>query len=237
MRWGISKKDSFFDRKIKLVFRKNFGFVPDNLTHYKEALRHRSSMDRKAAREMRSNERLEFLGDSLLGAYAAAHVFKFYPNADEGFLTKLRSKIVSRNHLNKLAFELQVNQLVKNAIAQGQEANTIHGNALEAVFGAIYLEKGIVFLHKVFHNIFEKHSNLKTLEDTETDYKSRLFEIAQKDRKLLKFELMEEEIIENRKFYTVAASFDEKLALGRGSSKKKAEQEACKVMLEMLSLL
>jgi len=237
MRWGINKKDTFFERKIKLVFKKNFGFVPDNLSYYKEALRHRSSMDKRAAREMRSNERLEFLGDSLLGAYAASQVFKQYPSADEGFLTKLRSKIVSRNHLNKLAFELQINLLVKNAIAHGQEANTIYGNALEAVFGAIYLERGIVFLNKVFHEIFEKHINLKSLEETETDYKSRLFEVAQKEHKQLRFKLLDEEMVDNRKYYTVAADYNDLSAQGKGSSKKKAEQEASKLMLEMLSLL
>lgn len=193
-------------------------------------------MDKRAAKEIRSNERLEFLGDSLLGAFAASYVFKMYPNADEGFLTKLRSKVVSRNHLNKLAFELQINQLVKNAIAQGQEANTIYGNALEAVFGAIYLERGILFLNKVLQSIFEQHINLKSLEETETDYKSRLFEYAQKERAVLKFNVLEEEIINNRKYYLVEAELKDKTAWGKGTSKKKAEQEACRIMLETFSL-
>ncbi len=237
VRWGINKKDSFFDRKIKLVFKKNFGFVPADLHYYKEALRHRSSMDKRPKHDIRSNERLEFLGDSLLGAFAASYVFLQYPSADEGFLTKLRSKIVSRNHLNKLAFELQINQLVKNAIAHGQEANTIYGNALEAVFGAIYLEKGIPFLHKVLHTVFERHIDVKSLEETETDYKSRIFEFAQKERKPLKFTVLEEELIKNRKYYTVEALYNgEQAAWGKGTSKKKAEQEACRMLLEILTL-
>ncbi len=237
MRWGISKKDTFFERKIKLIFKNNFGFVPSDLTYYKEALMHRSALDRRPTPGLNSNERLEFLGDSLLGAYAASYVFRKYPEADEGFLTKLRSKIVSRNHLNKLAFDLQVNQLVKNSIAQDQEANTIYGNALEAVIGAIYLEKGIGHLNKVLQSMFEKHINVKSLENTETDYKSRLFEYAQRERKPLRFAVVNEQMMQNRKYYTIEATLDNQNPChGEGFSKKKAEQEASRVMLEKLPL-
>ncbi len=237
LKWGISKKDSFFERKIKLIFRNNFGYVPKNLFYYKEALRHRSILENKAYKQLQSNERLEFLGDSLLGAFTAAHLFKQYPDADEGFLTKTRSKIVSRSFLNQLACKLQVNQLVKNALHQGQETNTIYGNALEAIFGAIYLEKGETILFKVFEQIFKQHINLDSIENTETDYKSRLFEYAQKERKLLQFEVLEENMLHNRKIYTISARIDsETEALGTGSSKKKAEQEACKKLIELLRL-
>lgn len=237
MRWGITKKDTFFERKIKLIFKNNFGFVPADLTYYKEALMHRSALDKRPGHGLNSNERLEFLGDSLLGAYAASYVFRRYPDADEGFLTKLRSKIVSRAHLNKLAFDLQINQLVKNAIAHGQEANTIYGNALEAVLGAIYLEKGVGFLNKVLQTVFEKYINLKSLEDTETDYKSRLFEYAQRERKPLRFLVISEQMVQNRKFYTIEATLDnQNPSTGEGFSKKKAEQEASRVMLEKLTL-
>ncbi len=237
MRWGISKKDTFFERKIKLIFKNNFGFVPVDLSFYKEALMHRSALDRRPGSALESNERLEFLGDSLLGAYAASYVFRKYPEEDEGFLTKLRSKIVSRTHLNKLAFDLQINQLVKNSIAQDQEAKTIYGNALEAVIGAIYLEKGIGHLNKVLQGIFEKHINVKSLEETETDYKSRLFEYAQRERKALRFAVTLEQMVQNRKFYTVEATLDNlNPSIGEGFSKKKAEQEASRVMLESLTL-
>ncbi|MES2629838.1 MAG: ribonuclease III [Bacteroidota bacterium] len=236
MRWGLRKKDTFFERKIKLIFKNNFGFVPADLHYYKEALMHRSALDRRPGATLNSNERLEFLGDSLLGAYAASYLFRKYPDGDEGFLTKLRSKIVSRNHLNKLAFDLQINQLVKNAIAQDQEANTIYGNALEAVIGAIYLEKGIGFLNKVLQTIFEKYINVKNIENTETDYKSRLFEHAQRERKPLRFNVISESMVQNRKFYTVEATLDQYASTGEGFSKKKAEQEASRSLLEKITL-
>lgn len=236
LRWGLGKKEPFFERKIKLIFKKNFGYVPKDLVYYREALMHRSALERKPS-GINSNERLEFLGDSLLGAFAASYLFRHYPDADEGQLTKLRSKIVSRTHLNKLAFDLQINQLVKNSIARGQEANTIYGNALEAVLGAIYLEKGVGFLNQVLMGVFEKHIDVKSLEETETDYKSRLFEWAQRERKPLRFSVIKEDMIQNRKFYTIEAMIDNsETATGDGFSKKKAEQNASKILLEKLTL-
>lgn len=237
-RFDFSKKESFFDRKVKIILRNNFGFIPADLTHYKEALRHRSSIDSRKDQLLKSNERLEFLGDSLLGAYTAAALFERYPDADEGFLTKLRAKIVSRNHLNKLAFELQINQLVKNSIPGQQLTASIYGNALEAIFGAIYLEKGILFLHKTFQAVFENFVDLKSLEATESDFKSKLYEHVQKEKLNLSFELVNEEIEANRKHYSMKAVISSgQFAEGRGTSKKKAEQEAAQNLCILLNLL
>ncbi|HEX4887268.1 MAG TPA: ribonuclease III [Luteibaculaceae bacterium] len=231
MRWGIGKQESFFDRKIKFVAKKYFGFVPHRLDFYHEALIHRSIIDRNSPYS-RSNERLEFLGDSMLGAFTAAYLFEQLPDADEGELTKLRSRIVSRSHLNKLAFDLHINVLVKRSLNRGQEANTIYGNALEAFIGAIYLEKGMPFLNHVLKTIFHKHIDLRAIQETDTDYKSRLFEWAQRERKPIRFVTQKEEMVHNRKFYTLELVYDNQvLAIGKGFSKKKAEQEAARQVL------
>ncbi len=226
---------TFRDRKILHVLNKQFGVKPKNLQLYREAFRHSSSEEVDRINGLHSNERLEYLGDSLLGAFVAAYLFEKYETANEGELTRLRSKLVSRDTLNGLAIKLELNHVVKRNLPSGVETKTIFGNALEAVFGAIYLDRGTDYLFHILRKIFNDRLNIEKIKREEKDYKSRLYEWAQKEKKTLSFEVLEETTENNRKMYQVEARIDaEHKATGKGPSKKKAEQQASKTLISQI---
>ena len=168
------------------------GFRPKNISLYELAFRHRS-----VAKEIRdgvkdSNERLEFLGDAVLGAIVANYLFSKFPFKDEGFLTELRSKMVSRVYLNKLALKIGIDKLV-----QYDESNRLYksicGDTFEALIGAIYLDKGFDFTEKVVLNrIIRFHVDIDELEKQELNFKSKVINWAQRNRKSISFDARED---------------------------------------------
>ena len=216
------------------------GFVPGNLSLYRLAFRHKSVAQNVKKGVKNSNERLEFLGDAVLGSVVAEVLFKLYPYEDEGFLTELRSKIVNRVNLNQLARKLGFEQLIQydNRMVNSTRQGSLLGDAFEALIGAIYLDKGYDFTRNFLVNhIIKSHIDIHTLEQTETNFKSKLIEWCQRHGKDITFELIENQDGESNKLFTVQASIDgEIMGQGKEFNKKNAEKLAAEKACEALAI-
>lgn len=216
------------------------GFVPGNLSLYRLAFRHKSVAQNVKKGVKNSNERLEFLGDAVLGSVVAEVLFKLYPFEDEGFLTELRSKIVNRSNLNQLARKLGFEQLIQydNRMVNSTRQGSLLGDAFEALIGAIYLDKGYDFTKNFLVNhIIKSHIDIHKLEQTETNFKSKLIEWCQRHGKDITFELIENQDGESNKLFTVQASIDgEIMGQGKEFNKKNAEKLAAERACETLSI-
>jgi ribonuclease-3 len=203
------------------------GFWPSNIRLYELAFTHSS-----VAREVRegvkdSNERLEFLGDAVLGSIVARFLFTKFPYRDEGFLTEMRSRIVNRTYLNKLALKIGLDKLIQYD-ASHRMYKSICGDTFEALIGAVYLDKGYNFTEKIIlERIIRFHIDLEELEQQELNFKSRLINFVQRNRQSIVYDAREEIGNERQKRYHVTLFIDEKpVAEGIGYSKKAAEQAA-----------
>jgi ribonuclease-3 len=227
-------------RKYVKILKNLLGFVPGNLSLYRLAFRHKSVAQNVKKGVKNSNERLEFLGDAVLGSVVAEVLFKLYPYEDEGFLTELRSKIVSRVNLNKLARKLGFEQLIEydNRVMGSSRQGSLLGDAFEALIGAVYLDKGYNFTRDFLVNhIIKSHVDIHTLEQTETNFKSKLIEWCQRHGKDVLFELIENDAGENVKLFTVTACVDgEVMGMGKEFSKKNAEKLAAEKACESLGI-
>jgi ribonuclease-3 len=216
------------------------GFVPGNLSLYRLAFRHKSVAQNVKKGVKNSNERLEFLGDAVLGSVVAEVLFKLYPFEDEGFLTELRSKIVNRSNLNQLARKLGFEQLIQydSRMVNSTRQGSLLGDAFEALIGAIYLDKGYDFTKNFLVNhIIKSHIDIHKLEQTETNFKSKLIEWCQRHGKDITFELIENQDGESNKLFTVQASIDgEIMGQGKEFNKKNAEKLAAERACEALSI-
>jgi len=216
------------------------GFIPGNKNLYELAFIHRSASLVLSNGSTVNNERLEFLGDAILDAVVAEYLFSAFPKKDEGFLSKMRSKIVKRNHLNSLAINLGIEKLVvTNAINQNGGKH-ICGNAFEALIGAVYLDKGYKKTKKfIINKILNEQIDLVELETKETDYKSRIIEWAQKRRTEVSFENQEEYTENDRSpiFISRVIVTNQLIGQGKGSSKKEAEQNAAEEAFANVSAL
>ena len=125
---------------------------PLDLSLYELAFRHSSASRQNSNSKPQNNERLEFLGDAVLGAVVADYLYQKYPNKDEGFLTSMRSKIVSRSNLNNIAKTLGIKDAVVSNLNKKKPAKSLGGDTLEALIGAIYLDKGILSAQNFIHN-------------------------------------------------------------------------------------
>ena len=216
------------------------GFVPGNLSLYRLAFRHKSVATNVKKGVKNSNERLEFLGDAVLGSVVAEVLFKLYPYEDEGFLTELRSKIVNRVNLNQLARKLGFEQMIQydNRMVNSARQGSLLGDAFEALIGAIYLDKGYDFTrHFLVNHIIKSHIDIHRLEQTETNFKSKLIEWCQRHGKDITFELIENKDGESTKLFTVQASIDgEIMGMGKEFNKKNAEKLAAEKACEALAI-
>lgn len=223
---SFSEEDQQFYNELK----KLLNFSPRNISKYKKAFTHRSIQLLDVEGNPMNYERLEFLGDSILGSVIAAYLYKKVPTASEGYLTQMRSKIVSREHLNELGKELNLIRFVKSNIDQTNIGDNIHGNIFEALIGAIYLDKGYNFCERfIFRNVILPHVDIEQLEGKITSYKGLIIEWCQKQKKKYKFETYEDTGNELIKHFSVKVSIDGvQVAKGRATSKKKAEELAAK---------
>jgi len=216
------------------------GFVPGNLSLYRLAFRHKSVAQSVKKGVKNSNERLEFLGDAVLGSVVAEVLFKLYPFEDEGFLTELRSKIVNRVNLNQLARKLGFEQLIQydNRMVNSTRQSSLLGDAFEALVGAVYLDKGYDFTKNFLVNhIIKSHIDIHRLEQTETNFKSKLIEWCQRHGKDITFELIDNKEGESNKLFTVQASIDgEIMGTGKEFNKKNAEKMAAEKACEALTI-
>jgi len=180
-----------------------------------------------------SYERLEYLGDAILGMLVAEYLFSQYPFEEEGFLTVIRAKIVNRESLSKLAYKIGLKELVQ--YNQGSRTHkSVYGDCMEALIGAVYLDHGFHACKKfVSQKLLQPHFDLDELISTTTNYKSKLLEWSQKTNKDLRFEIINEE---DRKFTAQVLLDDDPMAIGFGFSKKKAEQDAARKTYQDLNL-
>lgn len=204
------------------------GFNPNSTHYYKQAFTHRSMNKLDENGNAINYERLEFLGDAMLGSVIAAHLYNQVPTGDEGYLTKMRSKIVSREHLNELGRDFQLIQFVESKVNPTHFGENIHGNIFEAFLGAIYLDKGYEYCESFIQNkIIKKYVDIAKLEGKIISYKSLIIEWCQKEKKTFKFEIYEDTANDNLRLFGVKLLIDDQLiSKGRASSKKKAEEKA-----------
>jgi len=206
-----------------------FGFYPGNIFLYKLAFRHKSAAVELFNGTKISNERLEFLGDAVLSLVTADYLFKKFPFKDEGFLTEMRSKMVSRAQLNGLSLTLGLDHLIETSFSTSStQSGSMLGDALEAFLGAVYIDKGYEFTQKIIiSSIIKHHMDINELETHELNFKSKLLEWTQKSKKTLEFRVTEETGSSHKKRYVVEAVVDQVVAgTGTGFSIKAAEQSA-----------
>lgn len=218
------------DRDFFMGIRQIIGFRPKDLSIYKKAFIHRSLHLKDPFGNPLNYERLEFLGDAMLGAIISKYIFNEVPTADEGYLTKMRSKIVSREHLNELGKELQLLSFVDSKVHKDHFGENIHGNVFEALVGAIYLDKGYKYCERfIYLKIIEPHVDIAKLEGKVISYKSLLIEWCQKEKKAFNFQVYEDSGNDPIKHFSVKLFIDKQVvAKGRATSKKKAEENASK---------
>lgn len=229
--WRILKFDKnpkkSYDKRLIAAVKTITGFTPGNLSLYRLAAIHSSrAVEKNGYRE--SNERLEYLGDAILGAAVADYLFMKYPFQDEGFLTEIRSRIVNRESLNQLARKLGIQNIVQYDAKNTQLQQVILGNTLEAIVGAVYLDKGYLRCKRfVISKLILPFFNLDTVINSNMNFKSKVIEWSQRNGKAVRFEMIEMKRTKNTKEFTSQVFIDdEPVGKGYGASKKKAEQDA-----------
>lgn len=227
------------DKALARGIRNIFGFTPGNIYLYKLAFRHKSVSVELNANTRISNERLEYLGDAILSAVVADYLFKLFPLKDEGFLTEMRSKMVSRAQLNKLSQKLGLAIFIESAQDNQNQFKSMMGDAFEAFIGALYLDKGYVFARRIIvDNIIGHHYDLEMLETTEFNFKSKLLEWSQREKRPVEYVVVEEVGRSHKKQYTIEVRIDgETVAIGIDFSIKGAEQNASEKAMLALDFL
>ena len=219
-----SPEDGIFFDSISEIL----GFVPKNINYYKKAFTHRSSNKQDEKGNAINFERLEFLGDAMLSSVIAAHLFSKAPAGDEGYLTKMRSKIVSREHLNELGKDLNLVRFIESKVPLQHFGDNIHGNIFESLVGAIYLDRGYEYCERFIQKrVVIPYVDIARLEGKVISYKSLLIEWCQKEKKQFHFDIFEDNEISGERLFGVRLSIDDKvIAKARATSKKKAEEKA-----------
>lgn len=229
----IPDKQDFSSR-----LRRTLGFRTSNLPIYEVAFIHRSASFTLSDGQRINNERLEFLGDAVLDAILSDYLFGKFPDASEGFMTKIRSRIVNREVLNQLAVSMGIDKILVSNVGSDQSTRNLYGDALEALIGAVFLDKGFRKTEKlIIRKVFARHLDLEKIINTDTDYKSLVFEWGQKHKNQLIFTYNEEYDFRRKKsFFSTTLLIDNEVAgSGQGSSKKEAEQEASREAWEKLN--
>jgi ribonuclease-3 len=219
-----SQEDGIFFDTIERIL----GFAPKNIDYYRKAFTHRSSNRLDENGNPVNYERLEFLGDAMLSSVIAAHLFNKAPAGDEGYLTKMRSKIVSREHLNELGKDLNLVRFIESKVPVQHFGENIHGNIFESLVGAIYLDRGYEFCEKFIQKrVIVPYVDIARLEGKVISYKSLVIEWCQKEKRQFHYDIFEDNGIDGERLFGVKLSIDDKvIAKARATSKKKAEEKA-----------
>ncbi|MFY0593879.1 ribonuclease III [Roseivirga sp.] len=233
---SYSKEEQRLVSSIKMIV----GTKPLNIKPYQIAVQHTSVAKSVKKGFKESNERLEYLGDAVLGLVVAEYLFKKFPFKDEGFLTELRSRIVSRDSLNNVARTIGIPQIVQfdKKRKTPNSHKSLYGNALEALVGAVYVDKGFKTAKRfILKKLLQPHFDLEEIINTTKNYKSKLIEWTQKNSKTPNFEHVQ--TIDKghfKEFIIQILIDDEPIAKGHGLSKKKAEQDAAREACEALGI-
>ncbi|PSK94129.1 ribonuclease III [Taibaiella chishuiensis] len=221
------------DKALQKALKNILGYKPGYLPYYVSAITHRSQSDLVAT----NNERLEYLGDAFIGSIVGEYLFKKYPTRDEGYLTEMRSKIVSRQSLNEIALRMGMQKIVRfNKNDKMLRRSHIFGNALEALVGAVYLDVGFEKTRKfILKRILATYIDMEELETTEYNFKNKLYTWAQRKGKHIEFITVSEKIEAGRKIFTVGIEADgQTIMTASGYTKKEAGQLAAQRALEKL---
>lgn len=234
------KRRSEKDRRLITAISTIVGSKPFNLDLYKLAIKHSSvaKANHKGLRE--SNERLEYLGDAVLGAVVADYLFKTFPFKEEGFLTDIRSRIVNRESLNRLGKRIGLHLVVEfDQNKKGRLSHkSLYGDTLEAIVGAVYLDKGYIFCkHFIIEKLLIPYYNIEEVIKLNPNYKSKVIEWAQKENQEVEFKIINVKSEKHHREFTAQVYVNgEPAGQGFGHSKKKAEQDAAKKASEILEL-
>jgi ribonuclease-3 len=228
------------DKELLKFLRNILGCKPKNISIYRLSLVHRSRSHVDTKGNKLNNERLEYLGDTVLSTIVGEYLFKKYPHKGEGFLTEMRSKMVSRSTLNKLSSRIGLSDLIKysrGGLGEGQFLS-LDGNAFEALVGALYLDKGYNFTYKTLtRKLFMTYMDIDELENTIWNYKGKLIAWGQKNKCSVSFETIEVEEINHRKQYTVqvnigGAPYEKAINYSIKSAEQLAAEKAYKKIIE-----
>lgn len=235
MIWKLYNQYLSRDKEFARRVRNTVGFTPSNLGIFKLAFYHKSNNNEKDS--IQNNERLEFLGDAILSTIIAEYLFKKYPSSDEGFLTKMRSKIVKRTTLNHIADEMGLDMMLME-YNNTRLSRSMLGNALEALVGAIYLEKGYSHTRDyVINSILRRYLDIHQLETYDDNYKSQLLEWCQKNGREVDYRILQKYKLDKRDRFRVAVFIDgTQVAIGEDFNKKNAEQIASEQAIQQLSI-
>ncbi|MBR1644488.1 MAG: ribonuclease III [Bacteroidales bacterium] len=229
--WPFSRKNA--DSERDKFFKDILGFKPRRLELYEVALTHKSCSHVAQGHKV-NNERLEYLGDAVLSSIVAEFLYRHYPDRGEGFLSELRSKIVSREHLNRLANDIGLTPLIHYNKSSHGIFKSMGGNAFEALLGAIYLDKGYNKTRDiVFHRIFNVYIDIDCIENQGWNYKSKLIDWGQKSRHKVSFEVVRESYVKGnrgrREFESQVIIDNNRAEKGTGFSIKSSEQRAAEL--------
>jgi len=231
---------SFFSSKSELeknlsgYLKEYFGFSPYHLQLFKQAVIHKSVTKNRSAGVRHSNERLEFLGDAVLDAVIGDYLYNKFPDKNEGFLTKARSKLVSRTHLIHLAKSTGLEKHIVCDISDENVRLSLAGNAMEAIMGAMYLRKGYNFTRNRILNLIDRFTNIEDFISRDEDYKSLVYQWTQKSKKTLEFKALE---LESKSLFEVSLFIDgEFIAKATGPNKKSADQEVSKLAINIFKI-
>lgn len=224
------------DKTLSEFIHNDFGFYPDNIALYQLAFTHKSASETTVGNYKLSNERLEYLGDAILSAVVADYLFRIFPTKAEGFLTEMRSRIVSRASLNKLSQKFGFEQMIHYSHDNHSSFKSMGGNAFEAFVGALYLDKGYEFTkHILIDRIIKVHIDLEMLEQTDMNFKSKLLEWSQKEKHHVEYRVSnEKEGSKQREYHVVTYIDNEEYGTGIDYSIKGAEQLASEKTWAML---
>ncbi len=224
----IFKPSPKTDEAFFLELKKILGFAPKHIHFYRKAFLHRSANKKDENGNPMNYERLEFLGDAALGTIISKHLYQEVPRGDEGYLTKMRSKIVSREHLNELGKNLGLLNFLESRISKSHFGENIYGNVFEALVGAIYLDRGYPYCEKFIYNkVIVPYVDIEQLESKVISYKSLMIEWCQKRKKTFHYKVYEDTGNDTQKHFSVRFSIDGKvMGKARATSKKKAEEKA-----------
>jgi ribonuclease III len=224
------------DRELARQLRNLLGFTPTHVKLFKLAFFHKSTFTNKDY-AISNNERLEFLGDAVLSTIVGEYLFKKYPNCDEGFLTKMRSKIVKRNSLDEIGDRMGLDRFLSN-FNHTKLSKSMLGNALEALVGAVYIELGYDGTRAyVVNRILRKYLDIHELEHFDDNYKSQLLEWCQKNGHSIEYKVIAKYKSDKRDKFKVAVFVDNrKLGTADDYNKKSAEQLASERAMTSLGM-
>lgn len=226
----LFSSDKPFLRRLHQIL----GFYPHDAALYREALMHRSLNHHRPQEHKKDNERLEYLGDAVIETVVSDILYHHFPSKKEGFLTSMRSKIVQRSSLNRIAKETGLVELIQSNHINHTHNSFIPGNAFEALIGAIYLDRGYAFCYRfIGQRIIGRHIDIDKVSKEDDNYKSKLIEWSQKKQYKVVFELVSENTVGTNSptFLTRVCIEDIELGTGFGYSKKESQQQASKVAL------